>query len=487
MRHLYVKIFIGFCYFLTVLSGLKAQPCFPGEITTAAYAEGGTSSYKEQVLWMTWGSNNDANYPYGQHNTPLENGDASYASIDIGGGKYLCIQAMISDLTAPISSYAPGNYNGDSMDDLYNIGGTGTDNQLVNGIQNGVYGGTVSFKVTCKATLDGQPVRLAGLVLGDGESLDGDGEYFHVTADGKWTIVELQKNIDEGPYQILKSNVNEGGIIKQNIRFVKGNNRNTAAVSFLTFDATAYGTFSDNYEVSFDVTLKGTGITALVLGLITINADGGDAPESYGAPLHLFEGTILTDDGIDVDDIINLNTEDYDEGALVQSPSNFLGTTGPDADNGPQFSEDALGDDNNPDGPSTEEDAWPTEHKRWSYNATYKPGKTLSIDIPYNGLADAYIVGWIDFNWNGVFEESERVIIDAPAASDIVTLTWIIPEDRIAKSTYVRLRYAINEDEILSPTTVASGGEMEDHFIYILGPATTNPMLPSKVKQPTRP
>ncbi len=492
MGHLYLRICIGFCCFLTVLSGLKAQPCFPGEITTAAYATAGVSEYIEDVLWLTWGSSatNVGDYPYGRHNQQLFNGSTSNASIAIGGGKYLCLQAEISNLNGQISSYAPGNYDGDYLDDLYHIGGTGPDNILVSGIKNRIGAQRVSFTITCRATVDGSPVRIAGLVLGDAESLS-ETEFFHATADGKWTVVELKKNIGQGDYNVLKTNINEDGVTKQNMRFVTGNDNETAAVSFLAFNQSAYRPVEQGYEVSFDVELQGNptatnGTTAIALGIITLGSDGGDAPESYGSPLHILEGLAFTDDHIPVGATINLNTDLYDPGSLEPPTSNFLGTTGPDADNGPQFSEDALGDDNNPDGPSTEEDAWPVEHKRWSYNATYKPGKMLSIDIPYNGLADAHIVGWIDFNWNGEFEESERAKAVASAGTNSATLTWIIPEDRIAKSTYVRLRYATNEDEILSPTTVAAGGEVEDHFIYILGPATTNPMLPSKVKQPTK-
>lgn len=494
MLHLYIKfIIILSCYSLSALRTTMAQPCFPSEITTAAYATGGVSDYIGEVLWLTWGSSstNIDQYPHGRHNRELFNGSTSNASIAIGGGKYLCLQAEISNLNGRISSYAPGNYTGDYLDDLYHIGGTGTNNMLVSGIKNHIGAQRVSFTITCRATVDGLPFRIAGLVLGDAESLS-QTEYFHATANGKWTVVELKKNIGQGNYDVLKTNIYEGGVTKQNMRFVTGNDRETAAVSFLAFNQSAYRPAEQGYEVSFDVELQGNptatnGTTAIALGIITLGSDGGDAPQSYGSPLHILEELVFTDDNIPVGTTVNLNTASYEPGSLEPPTSNFLGTTGPDADNGPLFSEDALGDDNNPSGLSSEEDAWPAVHKRWSYNATYKPGNTLSINIPYVSLDDAHIVGWIDFNWNGEFDESERAEVVAPAAANYATLTWTIPEDRVAKSTYVRLRYAVNEDEILSPTTVASGGEVEDHFIYILGPATTNPMLPSRVKQPSRP
>jgi len=474
--------------FLTLQEIQAQSPCFPTQPTTAAYAEGGTSPYKEQVLWLTWGTefSNVDEYPYGRHDQLLNNGSGSYASISLGDGKYLCVEAVISNISpdGEIKSYAPGNYSGDSMDDMYHIGGTGSNNKLVNGIKTS--GQTVSFTITCKARLDGVPVRLAGLVLGDAESLNGSGEFFRVTADGTWTIVELKKNqAITASYEVEKSN--EEGTSRQQIHFMKGNDDNTAAVSFLTFNSSAYGGFNEDYAVSFEVTLRGTGTTALALGLLTINADRGDAPESYGAPLHLFDGTTLSDDGIAVGETKNLNLASYNPGALLSKPSTYLGSTGPDQDAAPLYSPDALGDDNNPAGPTDEEDAWPSDQKRWSYNAVYKKGNAIAVDIPYHGATAGHIVAWIDFNWNGEFEESERTTAEVPAGSGTVTLTWTVPDDRIAKSTYARLRYAINKDEILSPTSVASSGEVEDHFIYILGPAISNPMLPSKAPQPKKP
>lgn len=473
------------CCLLLAKQEATAQPCFPEQAITAAYATGGNSEYKERVLWLTWGSTTTdvEDYPYGRHDRPLGNGSGSYASIDVGGGRYLCVEAVISNLTGDIRSYAPGDYDGDSMDDLYNINGTGDDNDLVNGIQNAIDGDEVGFTITCKATLDGNPVRLAGLVIGDAESLDPD-ERFSAVADGTWNIVELQQNLDvNGDYDVLKTN-ETGPSTRQRIEFLRGNNQNTAAVSFLAFNESAYS--ASNHEVSFDVTLKGTGLTAIALGLLTINADRGDAPESYGDPLHLFEGIVFTDDNIPVGVEVNLNDEDYVPGSMQMASSNYLGTAGPDADITTQYSDNALGDDDNP-AFTDEEDAWPTIHQRWSYNATYRPGNILQIEIPYNGLTHAYVAGWIDFNRNGEFEASERAQVVAPASSNgVATLQWTIPQDRIAKSTYVRLRYAVNEDEILSPTSVATGGEVEDHFIYILGPAITNPMLPSKARGPKR-
>lgn len=93
------------------------------------------------------------------------------------------------------------------------------------------------------------------------------------------------------------------------------------------------------------------------------------------------------------------------------------------------------------------------------------------------------ISGWIDFNLNGTFDESERVTKTIPQAGDgSVILEWIVPATRIAYSTYVRLRHFGSADDATRVTGTALRGEVEDHRIYILTPAVSNPMINSKAK-----
>jgi hypothetical protein len=480
MRKIYINI--GFILLLIITITKTYSQCYPTQAKTAAFATGGTSNYKNNVLWLTWGSTlaDVATYPYGRANIALANGSASYASIDVGGGRYLCIEAVISNINGSgIKSYASGNYWGDSMDDMYNIGGIDTNNKLVSGIINGTNGGSDSFRVTCRATLEGQPVKLSGMVIGDAESL-ASRENFSATADGNWTLVELKKNLaNDTGYFVRKVNLTSS---LQKMEFVSGNDNNTAAISFLSFNPSAYS--ATNYDVSFDVTLKGGGLTALALGLLPPGVDGGDAPASYGAPLHTLEALATSSDGITADNATgpttNLNVAAYTVGGLVAPTSNFLGTKGPDLDAGSLFSKDALEDNNNGNAGVSEEDAWPNIYKSFSYKGYYMPGNLITATIPYTGSTNAYITGWIDFNRNGVFETSE--IASAPALKNQTSavLSWTVPANRIIGSTYVRLRYAKNQIDILSPTNATPGGEVEDHKIYIQAPAITNPMLPSK-------
>lgn len=478
---------------LVGITGVQAQ-CYPGEVVTAAYATGGVSPYINDVLWLTWGATNanQGTYPYGRHNQQLNVGDKSHASIDLGDGKYLCIEAEITSISGPINSYAPGDYTGDYLDDLYNIGGTGGSNQLVSGIRNRANGALSRITLECRATLMGTPIRIPGVVFADAESL-APAEYIYATADGEWTLVEVKKNNGQGAYNVRKEIVFESGIpsSKQTMKLLRGNDNNTMAVSFLKFNESAYDQTATNpdFSVSIDVEFKGNGLTAIALGLLAPEVDGGDAPISYGNPLHLIQKLDFTPDNITAvnqgsTSSTNINAGAYTPGALVENTNlSHLGSTAPDTESVIVHSKDAKGDDNfGPAGPD-EEDAWPTEYKRFSYKANYIPGNTISATIPYRSDSDGYIAGWIDFNLNGVFDPDEKQVVFAPTTGNTmgsIVLEWVVPGTRKPYSTFVRLR--LSQLENITPGEFVNTGEVEDHKIYVLGPVVTNPMIHSKGK-----
>lgn len=543
-----------------------AQACFPDKIVTAAFASGGSSVNKEKVLWLTWGSTSMVLNPYGKHNISISVGDKSYASIKLSNEKYLCVEATIISISGgAISSYASGNYSGDSMDDLYNIGGTGGNNKLVSGIRNSSNANSSTIRINCKATINGEPIRLAGLVLADSESL-ASGEYINAKAQGSWNLVELKKNTSQASYNVRKINNPDGS---QTMNFLKGNDRNTAAIAFLSFNENAYNKdiLNPDLSVEFEATLKGGGLTAMSIGLLTPNADLGDAPVSYGAPVHLLQDLTFTFDNIfsidqsvinDANEIIqhfsyssitsdqyndakafeetkdilnriptsfynsflsrrvnaysatnsmqqtannlvslyrdlvndmgvvNVNTVNYSPGELITHQGSFLGSTAPDQDATSMHSKNAVGDDLSGNSTS-DENAWPSDVQKFSYKSSYAPGANFSVVIPYkNGKPGAKIVGWIDFDLNGQFDENEMAYVTLNESSQLngfVTLNWIIPTTRKPYSTFARLRY-IDPFNVgtLSPTNNVYYGEVEDHRIYILGPSIINPALLNRAK-----
>lgn len=481
---------LGLALMLSFSSSKMIAQCYPGNIVTAAFATQGQSPYINEVLWLTWGSTNQQAYPYGRHDQTLSVGSTSYASIPLGDGKYLCIDAEIISISAgAIKSYAPGNWQGDYMDDLYNIGGTGTNNKLISGISTSSSTPTITIK--CKASIDGEPIRIPGLVIGDAESLNNSGEFINVTADGTWTLVEVKKNIGAAAYNVRKEIVFAGGNPTSNrtMKFLVGNDNNTMAVSFLKFNESAYNVAGPNPDLSitFSSTFRGGGTTAIALGLLPPAVDGGDAPISYGKPLHLIQKLDFTSDNIvPVNEgntsVTNINTVAYTPGALVDNLSlSHLGSTIADTENFSQNSNDALGDDTNGSAGANEEDAWPAQYKRFSYKANYMPGNLITATIPYKSATDGYIAGWIDFDLDGEFDANEKQEVFAPAtggAAGNIVLEWQIPGFRRPYSTFVRLR--ISEQSNMGPEDLQNTGEVEDHKMFILGPAVTNPMLQSK-------
>ena len=483
--HIFLRyIILSFIIFFSKLS--LAQACYPNQVVTAAFATGGESNYKEEVLWLTWGSslNNQSSYPYGRHGQQLSKGDKSRASIHLGGNSYLCIDVEITDISGgSVNSYAPGNYTGDSMDKLYNIGGTGTRNKLVCGIINRNDKGNSTIKFKAKATLNGLPIRLTGLAIADAESLSPT-EYIRATASGEWNIVDVRKNTSAGSYNIAKRAVDSD---QQRIEFQKGNNTNTGAVAFLEFNQSAYSTSSD-LSVNFSAELKGDGLTALAIGLLPPSADLGDAPESYGSPYHLIQNLSIKSDGIQTSTSgsKNINDRSYNPGSLVLSQGKFLGTLPPDSDNSANYSKNALGDDSTGLGGINEEDAWPEEYQRFSYKSHYEVGNIISAKIKFkNGEIGDNISGWIDFDLNGTFDENERSsqqVTRTDINNGYVTLNWTVPFNRKVKSTYVRLRYFDKKEDYTSPTQSVNFGEIEDHKMHIFTPKKTNPTINSKIR-----
>lgn len=470
---------------LATFSKLQAQ-CYPNQIVTASFATGGSSPYKEDVLWLTWGSTNQTNYPHGRHNQPLGIGSKSYASIALGNDQWLCIEAEIITLpTNQIHSYAPGNYTGDYLDDLYNIGGIGTNNKLVSGI---IGDNNISnFTIRCKATIDGVPIRLAGLVVADAESLASN-EYIHATADGNWTLVEVKKNLNEGAYDVRKEIVPSSS--RRTIKFLRGNDKQTMAVSFLKFNESAYNKSGSNPDLSVTInaSIKGNGKTAIALGLLPPDVDGGDAPKSYGYPMHLLQRLNFSSDNINPvaqgnTSATNINLSEYSTGAIIPNKElSRLGTTAPDTERIPLYSSDAKGDDNHGSAGPKEEDAWPIELQSFSQKV-YLEKSEIKATIKYSSRTAGYIVGWIDFDLSGTFDEHERVEVSAPSTGGVdssVELTWIIPASRVGYGTFVRLR--LSETPNMSPTQTVNTGEVEDHKIKILVPGVTNPMLLNRGK-----
>ncbi|WP_274427182.1 CshA/CshB family fibrillar adhesin-related protein, partial [Chelativorans sp. YIM 93263] len=427
---------------------LAAGLMFTAAPTQAAdYATGGSSEYRDDVLWLTWSDS----ATYSSSNRPeLNVGATTSASIPVAGGISLDVTCSLSSIThdpggdEQLYAYRPGDWTGDSLDDLYNIGGTGTSNQLINGIMRS--DGRSTFTVSCTATLGSDPYPLQGLVMADAESINNGPEYVQSTADGKWFAVEMRKNVSAGAYYAEKSA--DG----RTIRFGPGNDDNTAAISFLAFDTPAP-------NVSMDFDIEGGGNTAIAIGLLAPYADFSDAPASYGEVMHLVSDLRFDSDNIPEDgNQYDINTNSYEPGGILPPGNDYLGTRGPDTELEASHTDGADGET------AEEEDAWPENY----IISVLQAGEELTETIQCTGTGT--VAGWIDFDRSGTFDNPhERT--DAQCSGGEAVLTWTIAQDLTVGVSYVRLRYSNNPTSLADPTGTATDGEVEDHSLTVIAPS----------------
>ncbi|HLT67242.1 MAG TPA: CshA/CshB family fibrillar adhesin-related protein, partial [Microbacterium sp.] len=252
---------------LTAVGALATQ-----ETADATYASGGSGAYVGAIDWIDWGA----------AGTRIQNGATATSTREIAGNQ-LVTACTITNVAGAVETYRSGSYSGDSLDDLYNTGGVGTANTLTYGLVNVNYNETVGFDFSCDTTLNGEPVALGGLVVADAESSNASqGEYVQARPfeqDATWRIIErartCQTNViadlsADGTLRLAPDNE------QCSTRPGAGGGRGPMAIGFM------------DGATGASVQMHGGGRSAIALGVV-LEADFGDAPESYGAAGSLFE------------------------------------------------------------------------------------------------------------------------------------------------------------------------------------------------------
>ncbi len=205
-------------------------------------------------------------------------------------------------------------------------------------------------------------------------------------------------------------------------------------------------------EVGFYVASSGQ--QAMMMGFLVV--DGSDAPATYGEAFHTISGRDSVTD------------------APINQP--YLGTTPADID--VESSNDWVLDDKKEhkdegasqlladDQLSTSNDLLDLDKAK---NGTY----TIKIKANPNGNAKSYVKAWIDFNNDGVFNESEGSNLQEITAAGDYTLTFNanpnITGGQVDKLG-MRFRIATNKDDIEQPTGIAFSGEVEDMLLHRIYP-----------------
>ncbi|MGY3670003.1 GEVED domain-containing protein [Marinovum sp. KMM 9989] len=200
--------------------------------------------------------------------------------------------------------------------------------------------------------------------------------------------------------------------------------------------STPAGIYRITYELCEDANPGNCDQAQIIIGVLNgIGVDYGDAPISYGAPIH------------------NVPTV----------PLVYMGAVAPDTEPTPAFGTGALGDD------TTNQD---DEDGVALPLLTQGVDTTLSVEV----VGDGFLQAWLDYNGNGLFDDAlgERIATDLRddgtgddtlAGDGVIQFTVLVPVDATTALTYARFRYASQSGLLFSD--FAADGEVEDYSLLI--------------------
>lgn len=411
----------------------------------AQIATGGSGRFLNEIVWMSWGTNG------AQIN---QSGITRTTTANIGGQilSVTCSIASISDTVGTsndpdLTAYRPGNWSGDALDDLYNIGGANGSNTMVIGLSNRNDTAVISFNFNCSARLGStgtaaDPVYpLEGLVFADAEqSASAPNEYVTATIPAGATFRLIDRYRSAGCSSGGDVTVSGGGTV-----FNLGGSNPTcstgpAAVGFI------------DGATSGQVGLHGGGYSAIALGVLISRADSSDAPTSYGTAVHsqnpVFTGGVLP-----------TGTSNYMTATMANlTLSNLrLGAT-IDFDTASLAGAAATGDDT--DG-SDDEDSIASVT-----NVVLSPGTThTQSGVSCSGTG--FVYGFIDFNRDGDFLDSGETSAQASCSGGTASLSWTLPAagQLSAGTSYLRVRMGSLAANVSVPSGLSIDGEVEDFTV----------------------
>ena len=437
----------------------------------------------------------------------------------------------------PLVATIPGAWAGDALDNLYNVGGPGqwsdgsevwhsgltypadyvNKNQMAIGLANGYayngantwdgkkwgtpgasteptgYAARVSVDYSCAAELhapDGSvtSVPVAGLVFADAEA---SSRRYGIKswATTEWTDEWIQASTDQSvTWRVLDTMRSDPCISKNTGKQVTTDAEVSGGgqtLRLMPSDEECVYQSGGSYSrpnglggpdaVMFmegatkaTITMQGSGYSAVALGLI-VATDFGDAPESYGYSGALFQPKWQGGEVSSTTDVFGVQPQ----------ATMYLDQSAPrlgeriDAEGRQMFSADARGDDDN--GIFDDEDAIDTT--LWNGGIRTAPGATHTEAVTCEG--GGKIAGWIDWNNNGVFDDTEKSD-EVPCGGNTATLTWKVPQDvtNTVRSvdgeagskpdSYMRVRMTKDNDgNDQKPTGITATGEVEDYKVSI--------------------
>ncbi|WP_363799884.1 CshA/CshB family fibrillar adhesin-related protein [Lysobacter firmicutimachus] len=415
----------------------------------AQYATGGVGQYRNQIIWFDWGT---AGSSIPQGGTTVTN------NVNVAG-QTMSVTCSLSGISGngadpDIAIYRPGGYFHDGLDDLYNIGGTGTSNTMDIGLISRSDGTVNNFTFSCSATLGGVPFALDGLVFADAETTSIN-EFTQTTVPAGATMRVIERYRYPGGcttgYNVTRT--------AQTYRFetaapytCPGGPPAPMGVFFIDDTNTATITFGST---------AGVGLQAVAVGVMVNVADYGDAPSSYGSSAHLPQYT--WSGGTLPAGVTNIFGAGFTPATQTQPVTALLGAS-VDVEVVPFAGAGATLDDTN--GSVDDEDGANVA----AFAPLYVGSRGGAYSFPVSCAGTGSVAAWIDFDQNGTFDGDERSAT-ATCSGGAATLSWAaVNADIVAGQSYVRIRTAANVAQIASPIGVASSGEAEDYALTIADP-----------------
>ncbi|MFT4259696.1 CshA/CshB family fibrillar adhesin-related protein [Microbacterium sp.] len=427
----------------------------------ARFATGGSGTYTGAIDWFEWG---DAA-------TQITASTLTETNTRMIDGKALSVTCTVSNIVGtrnnaagdvlenPLMTYKSGTWRGDAFDDLYNIGGTGTANQMVAGLANyyrATPGSTVKFDFSCSATFDGAPLTLPGLVIADAESSTyygvNDTEYVQATPtapNANWFIAERYRSAGCTTSTIAKRSSDNTLRLEPD-----GVECTDAAVGNTAWNGPSAVAVMEN-TASAAIELRGRGRSAIALGVV-FPVDYGDAPASYGEAGSLFVPTPV---GGEVP-VGNTNVSDAAFTPTVPGPPphRLGGYVDGDGDVYTASADAALDDTTRVDDE--------TSITVTTVKAT--PGQTYRIDDV--SCSAGYVTAWLDWDRNGTFD-SDDASGTVQCTGGQVDLVWTVPMDAVdsrgTTKTFLRVRIAEDQAQASTPTGLSLSGEVEDYAVNV--------------------
>lgn len=237
----------------------------------------------------------------------------------------------------------------------------------------------------------------------------------------------------------------------------------------MKFDESAYD--ANDYSVDLEVDMRGEATQAFALGALLGSFNWEHAPASYGDAIHVLHNEKIGSDGIapTTTSSTNVNTSAYTPASITYNNERYLGVHAPVRS---LLHTNHVVNTNIKTNNLDSLDAWPIHLK--NLDAPYFRNHThLTAVIPYQkGTVGDTISAWIDFNSNGLFDESERQsAVVTSSNSGNVTLKWAIPVNFdlsiFNEKMYGRIRYFVAGQNAKNAASIVSYGEVEDFVINL--------------------